>query len=122
MFSNKFFNGLDVENLKIGGKLSPKILIVKPYAKIVHGNTTKGVRKFGKYIKEKQVLLEVLQTQKMIWKIFNEGDQIILKREERHRLIGLKDYAIVAEIWRHTDVGNPSDEDDIIRLKDDFGR
>jgi hypothetical protein len=29
-FSNKFFEGIDVNTLKIGGKLSPKILIVKP--------------------------------------------------------------------------------------------
>ena len=29
-FSNQFFKGLDVQTLKIGGKLSPKILIVKP--------------------------------------------------------------------------------------------
>ena len=29
-FSDKFFKGLDVNTLKIGGKLSPKILIVKP--------------------------------------------------------------------------------------------
>ena len=28
-FSNKFFEGIDVNTLKIGGKLSPKILTVK---------------------------------------------------------------------------------------------
>ena len=33
-FSNKFFEGLDVNTLKIGGKLSPKILIVKPNARL----------------------------------------------------------------------------------------
>ena len=33
-FSNKFFEGLDVNTLKIGGKLSPKILIVKPKARL----------------------------------------------------------------------------------------
>jgi len=27
-----------------------------------------------------------------------------------------------AEIWQHTDKNNPSDEDDIIRVQDDFGR
>ena len=32
-FSNQFFKGLDVQTLKIGGKLSPKILIVKPKAR-----------------------------------------------------------------------------------------
>ena len=39
----------------------------------------------------------------------------------RHRLIGLDDYAVVAEIWQHTDK-IPSDEEDIIRVQDDFGR
>ena len=33
-FSNKFFVGLDVNTLKIGGKLSRKILIVKPNARL----------------------------------------------------------------------------------------
>ncbi|MFT5248580.1 MAG: mannose-6-phosphate isomerase, partial [bacterium] len=33
-FSNKFFKGLDVNTLKIGGKLSPKILIVKPKSRL----------------------------------------------------------------------------------------
>jgi hypothetical protein len=33
-FSNKFFEGLDVNTLKIGGKLSPKILIVKPESRL----------------------------------------------------------------------------------------
>jgi mannose-6-phosphate isomerase-like protein (cupin superfamily) len=33
-FSNKFFDGLDVNTLRIGGKLSPKILIVKPEARL----------------------------------------------------------------------------------------
>ena len=33
-FSNKFFEGLDINTLKIGGKLSPKILIVKAAARL----------------------------------------------------------------------------------------
>ena len=52
----------------------------------------------------------------------NIGDIIQLKQGERHRLIGLSGWGIVAEIWRHTDPSNPSDEEDIVRLQDDFGR
>lgn len=47
---------------------------------------------------------------------------ITLQQGERHRLIGLDSWGIVAEIWKHTDSNNPSDEDDIVRLQDDFGR
>jgi mannose-6-phosphate isomerase len=55
-------------------------------------------------------------------KIYNEGDQIVLKKGERHRLIGLDETSVVAEIWQHTDADHPSDEEDIIRVQDDFGR
>ena len=60
----------------------------------------------------------------------NEGDLIKLKTNDqieignkiRHRIIGTDDYALVAEIWIHNDKNNPSDENDIIRLQDDFNR
>jgi mannose-6-phosphate isomerase len=52
---------------------------------------------------------------------FKEGEQVRLAQRERHRLIGLEDYGIVAEIWQHTDTV-PSDEDDIVRVQDDFSR
>ncbi|MEZ4983027.1 MAG: hypothetical protein R2769_15875 [Saprospiraceae bacterium] len=53
---------------------------------------------------------------------FLEGESITLSTGERHRLIGLENYGVVAEIWQHTDPFNPSNEEDIIRLQDDFGR
>ena len=52
---------------------------------------------------------------------FNPGDQIKLEQGTRHRLVGLDDYGVVAEIWQHND-SIPSDEEDIIRVQDDFGR
>ena len=55
-------------------------------------------------------------------KIYKEGDQIKLKQGERHRLIGLDEYCLVAEIWQHTDKNKPSNEEDIVRVQDDFGR
>ena len=54
--------------------------------------------------------------------VHNEEDQIVIKQGERHRLIGLNETSIVAEIWQDTDTNHPSDEDDIIRVQDDFGR
>ena len=54
--------------------------------------------------------------------IFNIGDTITLQQGERHRLIGLDEFAVIAEIWQHTDANHLSDEDDIVRVQDDFGR
>jgi quercetin dioxygenase-like cupin family protein len=53
---------------------------------------------------------------------YEPGDIIVLKEGERHRLIGLNDWAVLAEIWQHTDPANPSTEEDIVRIQDDFGR
>ena len=55
-------------------------------------------------------------------KILKEGDEIRLSKRERHRIIGLEEYAVVAEIWIHTDKNNPSNENDIVRVQDDFNR
>jgi len=53
----------------------------------------------------------------------NAGDIVQFKPLERHRLIGCTNaYTIVAEIWQHTDPDNPSDENDIVRLIDDYSR
>ena len=55
-------------------------------------------------------------------KKLKEGDEIRLCQGERHRIVGLEEYAVVAEIWIHTDKDNPSDEKDIVRVQDDFDR
>jgi hypothetical protein len=50
------------------------------------------------------------------------GETITLTQGYRHRLVGLNNWGVIAEIWQHTDPDNPSDEDDIVRVQDDFGR
>ena len=40
----------------------------------------------------------------------------------RHRLIGLENWGVIAEIWQHNDPARPSDESDIVRVQDDYGR
>ena len=52
----------------------------------------------------------------------NTGEIIDIKLKERHRIVGLNNHSIIAEIWIHVDLNNPSDEDDIIRLQDDYSR
>ena len=120
-FSNKFFEGLDVNTLKIGGKLSPKILIVKPNARLSWQYHNRRAEIWQVYKGSAGIIRSDSDVENEM-KIFNEGDQIILKQGERHRLIGLDETSVVAEIWQHTDKNNPSDEDDIIRVQDDFGR
>jgi mannose-6-phosphate isomerase-like protein (cupin superfamily) len=53
---------------------------------------------------------------------YQQGEEIALLQGERHRLIGLENWGVIAEIWQHTHADSPSDEEDIIRVQDDFGR
>lgn len=55
-------------------------------------------------------------------KMVNPTEVVIIPKGMRHRGIGLGEWALIAEIWQHTDPVNPSDEDDIVRVQDDFGR
>ncbi len=120
-FSNIFFSGIDINTLKIGGKLSPKILIVKPNSKLSWQYHHRRAEIWRVYRGKVGVSRSMNDKQNPII-ILNEKDQITLKQGERHRLIGLDDYAIVSEIWLHTDSENPSNEDDIVRISDDYGR
>jgi mannose-6-phosphate isomerase len=120
-FSNKFFEGLDINTLKIGGKLSPKVLIVKPNARLSWQYHNRRAEIWQVFKGSAGIIRSDTNIENEM-EIYNEGDQIILKQGERHRLIGLDDYSVVAEIWQHIDANHPSDEDDIIRVQDDFGR
>src|SRR6056300_912151 len=101
-FSNKFFEGIDVNTLKIGGKLSPKILIVKPDARLSWQYHNRRAEIWQVYKGEVGVIQSETDNQGEL-KTFNKGDQIKLEKGIRHRLIGLEDFGVVAEIWQHTD-------------------
>ena len=120
-FSNQFFKGIDIEYLKISGKLSLKILIVKPNARLSWQYHYRRAEIWRVFKGEVGIIRSKEDVQNDM-KLYNKGDQIILKQGDRHRLIGLDDHGVVAEIWQHTEKNNPSDEEDIVRIQDDFGR
>lgn len=120
-FSNKFFEGLDVDTLKIGGKLSPKILIVNPNTRLSWQYHNRRAEIWQVFKGTVGIIRSDSDVENEM-KIYSEEDQVVLRQGERHRLVGLNEIAVVAEIWQHTDADHPSDEEDIIRVQDDFGR
>ncbi len=120
-FSNSFFNGIDVSDLKISGKLSPKILMVKSKSRLSWQYHFRREEIWSVYRGTVGVVVSDTDFEKEMIQL-RQGDQIKLKKEQRHRLIGLDDWAVIAEIWQHTEKDNPSDEDDIVRINDDYGR
>ena len=120
-FSDIYFEGFDVESLRMAGKLSPKILLVKPEARLswqYHHRRAETWR----IIKGPVGVIRSFDNIEATIKTCNTGETITLKQGERHRLIGLDDWGIVAEFWQHTDPISPSNEKDIVRVQDDYSR
>ena len=120
-FASKFFPHLEMDTIRITNKLSPKILVVAPNKRLswqFHYRRAEIWKILSGVVGVKTSLTdEEGEIQKL-----SPGTFIQMDKGERHRLIGLNSWGIVAEIWQHTDLANPSDEDDIVRLQDDFGR
>jgi mannose-6-phosphate isomerase len=120
-FKNDFFENIEDSEANENGKLSPKILVVEA-----------GKRLSWQYHFRRSEIWKVIGCEAGIVRsnddiekpvrIIKTNEIIFLKQGERHRLIGLTSWGIIAEIWQHTDPENPSDEEDIVRLQDDFGR
>lgn len=120
-FADTYFDGTSIDKLKISGKLSPKILIVAPEKRLSWQYHHRRAE-IWKVVKGTVGVVTSDTDEEGVLKTFNPGDLITLKQGERHRLVGLQEWGVLAEIWQHTDAEKPSDEDDIVRVQDDFGR
>lgn len=102
-------------------QMSPKILVVAANQRLswqYHFRRAElwkvlfGPIKVMRNITDDQNEPEIYETEKLVE----------LAQGERHRLIGADNWGVVAEIWKHTDTTNPSNEEDIVRVQDDYGR
>ncbi|ALW87079.1 phosphoheptose isomerase [Hymenobacter sedentarius] len=121
LFADMYFNGLLIDQLRISGKLSPKVLLVAPLQRLSWQYHHRRAEIWQVVQGPVGVATSLTDEQGEV-KSYQVGERIILQQGERHRLVGLKEWGILAEIWQHTDANNPSDEDDIVRVQDDFGR
>lgn len=120
-FRAMFFDDIDLSEEQLEQKLSPKFLLVAP-----------GARLSWQYHFRRAELWKLVSGEAGI--VRSETDEpgplrnmqlnktVGLKQGERHRLVGLETWGIVAEIWMHVDPENPSNEEDIVRLEDDYSR
>lgn len=120
-FANVYFEGFNVDKLRVAGKLSPKILLVKPGARLSWQYHLRRAETW-KVIDGPVGIIRSLNDTEGELINYQNGEIIVLKQGERHRLIGLNNWGVVAEFWQHTDITNPSDEEDIVRVQDDYAR
>ena len=120
-FAGLYFPGIDLSSLKISGKLSPKILMVESNKRLSWQYHYRRAEIWKLVAGVTGVVTSETDTEGPVHQL-KLGEIIRLKQGQRHRLVGLDGWGMIAEIWQHTDSQHPSDEDDIVRVQDDFGR
>lgn len=119
----RYFFPHDAETMLHGGnKLSPKILVVAPGKRLSWQYHFRRAEIWKLIAGVAGIAISDTDEEKP-HRIIEMGEIIRLQKGERHRLVGLPEgWGAVAEIWQHTDSENPSDENDIVRIQDDFSR
>jgi len=120
-FGKRYFPEVELSTLKISGKLSPKILMTDAHKRLSWQFHHRRAEIWKLVAGTAGVVTSETDTEGSVKQLV-QGEVIRLRQGQRHRLVGLDGWGMVAEIWQHTDLNSPSDEDDIVRLQDDFGR
>ena len=103
------------------GQLQPKILLVAPKARLSWQYHFRRAEMWKVLFGPVGVVQSSTDDQPEP-KFYNTGELIQHDKEVRHRLLGAENWGVVAEIWQHTDPNQLSDEEDIVRVQDDYGR
>lgn len=120
-FGQLYFPNVELSTLRISGKLSPKILMVQENKRLSWQYHHRRAEIWKLVAGTAGVVTSDSDAEGPVQKL-KVGEIIRLKQGQRHRLVGLDGWGMIAEIWQHTDATKPSDEDDIVRVQDDFGR
>ncbi|MGF1668859.1 MAG: phosphoheptose isomerase [Balneolaceae bacterium] len=121
LFIRTFFSYLNPDDFIGFSKLSPKILLVEPQKRLSWQYHHRRAEVW-KIIGGRAGVVVSDSDEQGELRVLPAGSVIELEQGQRHRLVGLDEWGIVAEIWKHTNPENPSDENDIVRVEDDFGR
>ena len=120
-FAHVYFPDAGLESIGAPSMLSPKILLVAP-----------GRRLSWQYHRKRSEVWRIVEgpvgvrrsmgDEEGPMRRYGAGETLRLELRERHRLIGLDAWGVIAEIWQHSDAASPSDERDIVRVADDYAR
>lgn len=121
-FIRAYFAGVDVPENARHGQRSPKILIVAPHQRLSWQYHDRRAELWRSVSGKVGVSASETDLQPDSPRVLNLGDTIYLPEGQRHRLVGLDEWGAVAEIWIHTNPRDPSNEEDIQRLQDDYAR
>ena len=123
-FVSEFFPGTSSQEARLGDSslpLSPKILVVAPEQRLSWQYHDRRAERWA-YITEGGYYKSMTDEQGEL-QLAEAGEVVQFSQGERHRLVGaVGHHTLVAEIWQHVDTERLSDEDDIVRVADDYRR
>lgn len=123
LFIDTYFPEFDKTAIyKYGTEVSPKILLVAPEQKLSWQYHHRRAELWKAVLGPVAVYESATDEIPANPRILETGEAVQHDDLARHRLGGLANWGVVAEIWQHTVEGEPSDEDDIVRLEDNYGR
>jgi mannose-6-phosphate isomerase len=120
-FINTFFEGVKLDGIDTSLPLQPKVLVFQPNVLISWQYHDRRAEIWRCITKNCRVVMSETDEQPRP-KTISFGDVVNYTRGLRHRGGGTDEWGAVAEIWQHADPNHPSDEEDVVRLQDDFGR
>jgi mannose-6-phosphate isomerase len=121
-FRRQFFPEVEFSDAQLSNKLSPKILMVSPEKRLSWQYHFRRAEIWKLVGGEAGLITSNTDEEGPLQKM-NLGEVVSLRQGQRHRLVGQEDnWGVVAEIWMHTDPTQPSNEEDIVRVQDDFQR
>lgn len=120
-FAYMYFNDVDLKAMDPSTKITGKLLFVAP-GKRLSWQYHHRRNEFWHIIKGDVGVVTSETDEENAVQFLSKGDHIMIPALTRHRLVGLDQWSIVAEIWQHCDPDHPSNEEDITRIQDDFDR
>ena len=120
-FIRVYFPDAGLESAREQLALSPKLLLVAPEARL-SWQYHRRRSEIWRVVEGPVGISRSLDDEEASMRSYDAGEILRLELGERHRLIGLQTWGVVAEIWQHTDAASPSDERDIVRVCDDYDR
>jgi mannose-6-phosphate isomerase len=120
-FADEFFESVELTGINSNQPLQPKVLVFEP-----------GQRLSWQYHHRRAEIWRCLTDDCWVMSSSDDsqpepktimfGEIVNSTPGIRHRGGANDKWAAIAEIWQHTDPDHPSDENDIVRLQDDYGR
>jgi mannose-6-phosphate isomerase len=120
-FIGVYFPDAGLQDVGEKPALSPKLLLVAPEARL-SWQYHRRRSEIWRILEGPVGISRGLGDEETPMRSYAPGEVLRLGLRERHRLIGLETWGVVAEIWQHTDTTSPSDELDIVRVRDDYAR